>query len=246
MNRAIEDAGKSYLDSVRKQQEREERQERDRQERMDREERESLRREQELEQQMRRDRERERVNADYERQRAQDRANEEAAARERARRAQLAEESAPARPLLPLANLASPERTFSEDVTTRRDAPAFDSAGELVPQTIAVAHSTTKVLISEMAEQIRFGEDVSVREAARSGIRETVDESVRETVESEIRDLIRKLPEEQSFKVDVFYSTFVDPDTRMITPYSAARNVSAYFEQMVGKRLREFFEATNP
>lgn len=56
-----------------------------------------------------------------------------------------------------------------------------------------------------------------------------------------IRQKIESLPEDKRWNFEVYYYTFVNPRTNMITRFGSAMHVGAYFEAMVGRKLDAFF-----
>ena len=116
--------------------------------------------------------------------------------------------------------------------------PQRQSVGPSQPITaVALAKETTKVLTSKLMGQIRSGADVDIKAAARSGIAD----KLQEIVNIALREWIAALPDDPRFDAGVYYSTFLDPDTTMLTPAQAARHLSAYFEYLVGRPLDVFF-----
>jgi hypothetical protein len=144
---------------------------------------------------------------------------------------------APAAPLARLTELAPADQRGS------------DARRELFALAAEVARETTRSLAAELFGQVHAGDSVDVRSAARSAIYTKLDEMRQATIaalDDAVRALIGRLPDDPRFDAEVYYSTFVSPTTIVLTPYDAKRNIGAYLEAMVGRRLDDFFGRSTP
>ena len=140
-------------------------------------------------------------------------------------------------------NSASSSTQPSGDSTGRLQ-DLSDSARDLFGDAKAVAKKTGRTLTDELFGQVRNGEDVDIRAAAKSGIDGKLQEmkgAAVDMLDDKTRSLISQLPEDKRFDYQTFYNTFISPKTQVMTPFQAKQNIGAYFNEMVGKRLDEFF-----
>lgn len=89
-------------------------------------------------------------------------------------------------------------------------------------------------ITEEIIEQASEGDDMILSEAAIESINSRINELINDKFKGPMRNLISCLPENIEFKAVVYYNTFINPSTRMITPFSAKENVNNYFDEMVG------------
>ena len=132
--------------------------------------------------------------------------------------------------LLSLSSDANSEQSPSPDTSN----PSHDGN----PFVGDAAKETVRTVGSQLLGQVQNGEDVDVQEAARGAISETLKGAGSEVFDSSLRGIIEKLPDDN---VEVYYDTFVSPKTRVLTPWQAAKNIGAYYHDLVGKRMDEFF-----
>ncbi|MBL9079063.1 MAG: hypothetical protein JNL08_16285 [Planctomycetes bacterium] len=104
-----------------------------------------------------------------------------------------------------------------------------------------VADKTLEVLGNELLGQAIRKHDTNLRQAAKNGIANTIKSMGNEAVDVFTRTLIATLPDDPSFDVNVYYSTFLSPTTRVSTPWTAYKNISAYFDALIGRPLSGFF-----
>jgi hypothetical protein len=116
---------------------------------------------------------------------------------------------------------------------------SLPSLGDLFNQ--APIPQTVETLGDELFGQLESGKEIDLRAAARSGIDEVLKSTLFNSVDALTKSLISKLPEDPRFDATVYYNTFLNPDTRMTTPWDAYQNISAYFDAMVGEPMDEFF-----
>lgn len=103
-----------------------------------------------------------------------------------------------------------------------------------------LAKESAKALGEQLFDQLKSGDDVNVREAARASIKaqlSDIGETFNSAADSGMRFLIAGLPDDPRFDATVYYNTFVSPKTSMLLNPS---NAVAYIEEMIGKPLNEF------
>jgi hypothetical protein len=147
-----------------------------------------------------------------------------------------------ARPAMNLTGLAGADVVSPAGSSDARD--SFGSSQNVSDAARAADREVIRNLADELFGQTRRGENVDLREAARAGIAAHLNAMKEDSVsaaDAALRSLISRLPDDARFDAQTYYSTFISPETSMLTPGRARRNTQKYFEKMVGQKLDEFF-----